>query len=1282
MDTERVRAHDNDTGEPQRDPVESRDDAPGADRLRRQLRQTGYEAGAALLSPRAASWGLGEPTVEKAPAAVAKPTVERAPAAEAKPTVEKAPAAEAKPTVAREPRPGDGLRAPAAARVAALGKLRMPSSARQKGRTRTAPNRRAELARRADDAFRAQGGEAQADAAQSGRNTPRARRSHVELPPVPPLSADAEGPPGRAALERQRAQLAAASRQLGETTKGAARAEAETEHQEAQAKLDELRAKLESTREAESARLAAERDEAKAKLAEQLATERAELSADAAEQQAQLADEIACRDAEIAALIAEKELAAETQLETERQTHETAAADETAQVAGLAQAEAERAIGEGERQATAVREESEVQATAALGQADGEAQTALQTGTQLAAEAKAAAEQRASQLCDDAERASVLADGEGRAAVARQRAAERAWEIQSMGRAAATQLREEGRTTAAALQTGAERQAQQIEVQATAEQQQLAETLEATLLALEQRAAEGAAALAEERQGLVAALREEEATARCGIAEAVATAEAEFAASEQAGVADIESTFSAAAEQLTANIETRLQEVETGKVRSLEALEKQVERTCQEVDQTLALTEAKLDQALEQATQAVAGQNDRAALALDEGGRAALATLDAKAQGALAQVEQQSAATTQALGDLSATAHAELRAEGARAQAGLLQQGTDAVAQVQQDGAEVHSDIVAQAQSDRLGLAKEQLGLAADIQEGWAQAAAAEADQSLAGTWPIGIVTDGAALSALNRLTGLPAPAQRRAIDRLSGEGFTTLLDEVPAERRGEFETLYHETDDPVRRLKLWGESHKAQGANAAEANREDTSLWDTSPADQQREHRNAQRARTADATAIEVDDEVGRALVAAPFGGASKQQVDALARRKGLEAAIEQRYGVNLTNDRGGSQQVPWPSERRIWNETELAQLETALSRVPAEHVRDNPALHEILRADDARARATAAGPWVKREGVLAEAGQGVVRLFDAGAAYDPALCRNANPATMRTEPLSELAGHLPPGTGAPARPAVVTGIDRNAPTSRLDEVLTHELGHTVHQGDPGLWQSWLAAGSWEELNAKTLLQRLEAVHGSNGGAFGRVALLEALRDSPYDVRPTETDGKRTYEVDPYGEGYWGYETGSVPPGVAHGYARSAPEEDFAEGFTKAIHQPEKFHEDLVATPERELQAQERAVRQCGQALNRAIAAGAGPAVIAQLETDVAKSRAQLEQQYVAAANMRKKWDMMRGSVLGVDDRDIQALAAPPGKEAIYAEFKRQAALCATPEQLTNLRARYAHLL
>ena len=54
-------------------------------------------------------------------------------------------------------------------------------------------------------------------------------------------------------------------------------------------------------------------------------------------------------------------------------------------------------------------------------------------------------------------------------------------------------------------------------------------------------------------------------------------------------------------------------------------------------------------------------------------------------------------------------------------------------------------------------------------------------------------------------------------------------------------------------------------------------------------------------------------------------------------------------------------------------------------------------------------------------------------------------------------------------------------------------------------------------------------------------------------------------------------------------------------------------------------------------------------------------------------------QWDFFRQKVFKADDKDIQGLTAPPGKEAIYQEYKDKATMCQTPQQLDALHAAYA---
>ncbi len=536
-------------------------------------------------------------------------------------------------------------------------------------------------------------------------------------------------------------------------------------------------------------------------------------------------------------------------------------------------------------------------------------------------------------------------------------------------------------------------------------------------------------------------------------------------------------------------------------------------------------------------------------------------------------------------------------------------------------------------------------------------------------------VTDNDARESIKTLSDLPPELQGKAIAKMDKTSFDRLLENTTQLDKESFKTLMDNTHDPERKLKLWAEYHKAKVANDADRDKKDEGGW-WGKTDEQKQNiiTNDQRKKIVDSNNKEVQDEVDAAMKQLADGKLTEKDVQSLIDRKTKEADIERKYNINLTNDFGQKGDKDNPStERRTWSSAELDQISGALDRMPPGDVTNKSSLREIRREASAKEK-DAAGNWTDRKSTGADAGGGRIRVFDTGTGWDPAAGTNKSPAPWRTQANSELAGHLPGGTG------------NKAPLSLIEEVLTHEVGHTVHQGDNALWNDWRAINGWENLGKDALRQRLIDDAKANGksqadaekDADKSIGDMEAKRKDHYGSRPTVTSGAKTYEVNPYGGDFLGVQKGAIPGGTEWGYALSNPEDHFAEVYAKAIHQPEGLYKDLVSGPKSDLNTKEGKLKDQKDRIEGMKAAGATPDEIKKeeelqktLETEVADARA-------AAETRQKQWDFFRQRVFKTDDKDIQALNAPPGKEDVYKEYKAKATMCQTPQQLADLRAAY----
>lgn len=211
-------------------------------------------------------------------------------------------------------------------------------------------------------------------------------------------------------------------------------------------------------------------------------------------------------------------------------------------------------------------------------------------------------------------------------------------------------------------------------------------------------------------------------------------------------------------------------------------------------------------------------------------------------------------------------------------------------------------------------------------------------------------VTDKEARGALDLLTGLPPNLQGEAIKNLDPGSFDKLLSEVPDGDRERFKTLVDNCPDPERKLKLWGEYHKAKTtadvAREKEKTKDEGSSFDPfglfQTAEQKENQRiNNRRDEINGKTKGEVDDEVAFLLKQQKDGvPLTMGDIDKLMARKELEHQVEQKHLVNLINQKGDT-----PGERATWTEGELQDVMATLDKLPEGHVRKNQYLKEIER-------------------------------------------------------------------------------------------------------------------------------------------------------------------------------------------------------------------------------------------------------------------------------------------------------------------------------------------------
>lgn len=530
-------------------------------------------------------------------------------------------------------------------------------------------------------------------------------------------------------------------------------------------------------------------------------------------------------------------------------------------------------------------------------------------------------------------------------------------------------------------------------------------------------------------------------------------------------------------------------------------------------------------------------------------------------------------------------------------------------------------------------------------------------------------VTDDEANQAMELVQGLPLADQVQVLGEVDDATFDTFLDNLPDSSRADLQEHFDATVDPERKLKIWEVMHAGRAQDTHDASEEESPwFWERSDEDNLVRHRNDQGDSTLESTQIEIADEASVLRQRMADGeDITIEDIQALDERKRRELELESTYGLNLTNNRGNDTETESDpqSDRRVWSESELTQLEGAFTRMPEEHLRNNLNLTEIRRSDMRKDREN--DVWVDSPSTGADAGGGQITFYDTGTGFDATTGIGTVKEPWRLGNESDLADH---------------DKAEGTETSLVEEVLSHEAGHTVHQGDPELFERFQEISGWQNVDEATTRTNLKAQGLTDAEVDARIQGMNGTRESGYNSRQTYTEGDTLFEVDPYSDDFLQVDARAIPAGDEWGYARTNASDHFAEIYTKAMHAPETLYADLVAGPQQELETAEANISAAETQAQYLRDNGGTAEDIAVAEQSVQAERDERDEARAAQRVRREQWDFFRNDVFGADDSDIQALEAPPGKEAVYEEYQRQAAMAMTPQQLAGLRERFADQL
>lgn len=493
-------------------------------------------------------------------------------------------------------------------------------------------------------------------------------------------------------------------------------------------------------------------------------------------------------------------------------------------------------------------------------------------------------------------------------------------------------------------------------------------------------------------------------------------------------------------------------------------------------------------------------------------------------------------------------------------------------------------------------------------------------------------VSEDEASSALDGILSLKPELQGKVIDQLSADQLNELLAKVPPDQRVKFDTLYKNTTDPDKKLQLWSEYYKSTANNKVDAEQQDVSIWDWSADGKKKHDSNGKWDKIGGTTGTEADQEVAKLQEQIKAGKATMADVDKMIERKNKEQELELKYGIALTNDAGSEGFLGWGKrDGAVWSKDELDKLETTLSRIPASNLHENPGMNEIYRAgkqDDWRG--------------LYEPSKRRVSVSDSGA---------------------ENIVH-----------------DRHDPLTTLLATSAHEIGHAFAEAHPDIYNDFNDAVGWKTIGSQAdLKKQLVAAGMPEEEAGKKVEAMFKTKDEGYGTRGTITYGGRTYAIDQYDRGsVLSFKEGAIPDGHAWSYGRGSPDEYWADLYSRCVHQPDTAYDALVSGPKQQTETTKKDLESANKALSDLTTAGASEDQIKAAKDRVDQLNAQLDLAKRTEASRGEQWKIMRERVFKTDDSDIQALTAPAGKEQVYADYKLEAAKCATPIQLQAVRDKY----
>jgi hypothetical protein len=380
---------------------------------------------------------------------------------------------------------------------------------------------------------------------------------------------------------------------------------------------------------------------------------------------------------------------------------------------------------------------------------------------------------------------------------------------------------------------------------------------------------------------------------------------------------------------------------------------------------------------------------------------------------------------------------------------------------------------------------------------------------------------------------------------------------------------------------------------------------------------------------------------------------------RKGTEHDMEMKYNLNITNETGKRAD----GSKIVWTKRELDALEGSFTQLPEDHLAGNAALKELRREDVYVDENTG-----KREPTVGGTHRdGIVKVMDNGAKID-------SPGFRHGGDQRELASPTTCGK---------CGLT----ITQIDMVVTHELGHDIHDKQEANFDKFKSISGWGAVADKQGL-------ATAGLSEAEIAKLERTRKDNYKIRNEIHKGGKVYMIDPYdpdGRAFLVVDEAAIPqPGEAEKsastddtwiYARSNHKDHFAEMYAKAVHVPEKLNADLVTRPAQAAQDAKDDRDNKQQRLDALKASGATADELGKAQQALDQAQSTLAYAEEAKRIRGEQRDLMRNEVFGTKQVEADARArlvakGVTGKQLL--DFDAEAAIAMTPEQIATIEAKY----